>query len=145
MTGKDFTATIMVTKSPQDVFRNIIQISKWWTKDFEGSSVNLNDEFVICHGDPHYSKHKLVEMVPGTKIVWLITDSKLNWLEKNKHEWTGTKMIFELVPQDDKTHTLRFTHQGLVPEMECYERCAQGWEMVIKDALFKFINEGKAI
>jgi len=144
MTSKDFTVTITVAGSTQDVFKQIGEVSSWWTTDFEGSSVNLNDEFVISHGDPHYSKHKLVEIIPDKRMVWLITDSRLSWLERNKHEWTGTKMIFELTPDGDKT-VVRYTHEGLVPGMECYERCSQGWEMVIKERLFKFLSEGKTI
>ena len=141
---KNYTATIEVAKSPNDVFNHVNDVSKWWNKEFEGSSTKLNDEFIIRHGDVHYSKHKLVEFTPDKKVVWLVTDSKLIWLEKDMYEWTGTKMIFELAPQGDKT-VLNFTHQGLVPEKECYERCAQGWDFVIKERLFSFITDGKAI
>ncbi|HYV90539.1 MAG TPA: SRPBCC domain-containing protein [Chitinophagales bacterium] len=143
MNNQDYTATIKVTKYPSAIFKHINDVSKWWTKDFEGQSTKLNDEF-INHGDPHYSKQKLIEIIPDKKIVWLVTDSKLNWIEKDKHEWTGTKMIFELAPEGDNT-LLKFTHQGLVPEKECYERCALGWNMVIKERLFNFITDDKTI
>ena len=92
----------------------------------------------------HYSKQKLIEVIPGKKIVWLVTESKLNWIERDKHEWTNTKMVFEITTKGDKT-VLHFTHEGLVPEKECYERCVQGWDMVIKEWLFNFITDGKAI
>jgi hypothetical protein len=144
MNNQNYMATIEVSKSPKDVFKHILDVSKWWTKDFEGQSTKLNDEFIINHGHPHYSKHKLIEVIPDKKVVWFVSDSKLNWIERDKYEWTGTKMIFELTPKGDKT-VLNFTHQGLVPEKECYERCAQGWNMVIKEWLFNFINDGKAI
>jgi hypothetical protein len=141
---ESFTATIEVTKSPQDVFNCIKEVSKWWSKDFEGSSKKLNDEFIIHHPNAHYSKQKLVEVIPNKKIVWLITDSTLNWLQNNKHEWTNTKMIFKISTKSNKT-TLQFTHEGLVPANECYTRCEQGWTMVIKDRLFNFISDGKTI
>jgi len=144
MKNKSYTVTIEVAKSPQDVFNHIKEVSKWWSKDFEGSSTKLNDEFVICHPDRHYSKQKLVEVIPNKKVVWLVTESKLNWIEKDKYEWTNTKMIFEITTKGDKT-LLDFTHEGLVPEKECYAMCGQGWNMVIKDRLFKFITDGKAI
>jgi hypothetical protein len=51
-------------------------------------------------------------------------------------------MIFELNYQGGKT-VLKFTHQGLVPEKECYEHSVQFWDMVIKEWLFNFISEDK--
>lgn len=142
--SKSYTVTIELASSPEDVFNHIKDVSKWWSKDFEGSSANLNDEFVICHPDRHFSKQKLIEVIPGKKVVWLVTDSNLTWLEKDKHEWTNTKMVFELTTKGDKT-VLHFTHEGLVPQKECYAKCQQGWNMVIKDRLFNFITAGKAI
>ena len=53
-------------------------------------------------------------------------------------------MIFEMTTKGDKT-MLHFTHEGLVPEKECYARCEQGWNMVIKEWLFNFITACKVI
>jgi hypothetical protein len=144
MTNTDFTATIQLSKSPQVVFDRIKEIPKWWTKDFEGNSKNLNDEFVIRHSDLHYSKQKLIEVIPDKKLVWLVTDSKLDWLKDDKEEWTNTKMIFEISTESDKT-VLHFTHQGLVPAKACYPRCTEGWKTVIKDHLSRLINDGISI
>lgn len=142
MKNKSFTATIEVAKSAQDVFNAIKEVPKWWNKeDFEGNSSKLNDEFIINHPNQHYSKQKLIEVVPNKKIVWLVTDSTLHWLLKDKHEWTNTKMIFEITEKDDKT-LLLFTHEGLVPEKECYAMCEKGWTMIIKDWLFHYITVG---
>ena len=147
MKAKNYTAAnhavaISVTKSPQDVFNSIKEVSAWWSKDFKGSSKQLNDEFIIHHPERHYSKQKLIEFIPGKKIVWLVTESTLHWLTNDKHEWTNTKMVFEITANDDKT-VLHFTHEGLVPEKECYAMCEKGWSMVIKDSLFNFITTGK--
>jgi hypothetical protein len=141
---ESFTATIEVAKSQQEVFNCIKEVPKWWSKDFEGSSINLNDEFIIHHPERHYSRQKLVEVIPGKKIVWLVTESKLNWLQKDRSEWTNTKMIFEISIDNGKT-ILRFTHEGLVPEKECYEMCSKGWSTVIKDWLFNYITNDKEI
>jgi hypothetical protein len=144
MKNENYTATIEVAKSPQDVFNLLKDVSKWWSKDFEGSSAKLNDEFVISHPGRHYSKQKLVEVIPGKKIVWLVTDSKLSWIKKDKHEWTNTKMVFDITVKGEKT-LLHFTHEGLVPEKECYAMCERGWNMVIRERLVSYITDGKAI
>jgi uncharacterized protein YndB with AHSA1/START domain len=147
---KDFFISLTIATPPVEVFNAITKVKGWWVKSaeeigvavpttFEGHSEKLNDEFTWRHGDVHYSKQKLVEVIPGKKMVWLVTDSKLTWIKKDQHEWTGTKMIFELTPQGNST-LLHFTHQGLVPELECYEHCIPFWNRVIKEWLLNFIN-----
>jgi len=144
MKNKNYTATIEVTKSSKKVFNAIKNVTKWWSKDFEGNSTKLNDEFIINHPNQHYSKQKLFEIISGKKIVWMVTESKLNWIKSNKEEWTKTKMIFEISADGDKT-ILQFTHEGLVPEKECYEMCSKGWDVVIKDRLFNYITNNETI
>ena len=112
--------------------------SKFWPEEFEGASAKLNDEFVFRSGDTHYSKNKVVELAPNKKVVWLVTAS----LRKTDNfEWTGTKMIFELIPKAGNT-LLKFTYDGVVFENE-YDRLVQVCDMVIKEMLYNLITNGK--
>jgi NADH:ubiquinone oxidoreductase subunit E len=54
------------------------------------------------------------------------------------------QMIFEIGTEGDKI-ILHFTHEGGVPQKECYAKCEQGSSMVIKDWLFNFITKEKTI
>ena len=141
MKKKDFTTTIKVNASMHDAFEAINKVTKWWTKNLEGSSKKLDDEFTVRFGDVHYSKQKLVEVIPDKKVVWLVTDSKLNFV-KVKDEWTDTKISFEIFREDNKTY-VRFTHIGLIPQIECYGDCSNAWSEYIEDSLLKLINRGK--
>ena len=141
MKNKSYSAAINVAKSAKQVFNAVSDVTKWWSKDFEGSSEKLNDEFIINHPGQHYSKQKLIEVIPDKKMVWLVTESKLTWIENHKEEWTNTKMIFE-ISGNENTTVLHFTHEGLSPEKECYAMCEKGWDIVIKDWLFHFISVG---
>ena len=141
MKKQDYTASITVNATPQETFKNINSVTKWWTEDLKGSSQKLNDEFVVRFGDVHMSKQKIVEFIPDKKVVWLVTDSKLNFIE-DKGEWTGTKISFDLSKVEDKTQ-INFTHVGLVPQVECYESCVQGWDQYIKGSLLKLLTEGQ--
>jgi hypothetical protein len=143
MESNSFSTAIIVAKSAKEIFSCIKKVPNWWSNDFEGYSSDLNDEFIIHHPNAHFSKQKLVEVIPEKKIVWLVTESRLYWLQ-NQDEWTNTKMIFEIGSDGDKS-VLCFTHEGLIPGKECYERCTQGWTMVIKERLFDFITNGKTI
>jgi hypothetical protein len=138
-----YSTSIEVETSAAELFRCIKDVSKWWGgSDFEGNSESLNDEFTINHPGSHLTTQKLVEVVPDKRMVWLVTEGRLHWL-KDQYEWTGSKMIFE-IKQLTHTTALTFTHSGLTPEKESFERCSQGWTTVIKDYLFNFVSHGKA-
>jgi hypothetical protein len=141
MNKQNYNIGITVNATVQEVFNSINSVSTWWTEDLEGSSQKQNDEFTVRFGDVHVSTQKLVEVIPYKKVVWLVTDSKLNFLE-DKHEWTNTKISFELSNYDNKT-LIEFTHIGLIPEVECYNSCVKGWDYYIKGSLFKLLTEGK--
>ena len=137
----NFQTSITVNVTPEEAFKNINKVTKWWTENVEGKSQHLNDEFTVQFGDMHYSKQKLIEVIPEKKIVWLVTESNLSWLN-DKHEWNDTRISFEIKRKDNKTQIL-FTHIGLVPEVECYTDCSNAWSSYINDSLFNLLTIGK--
>jgi len=141
MATSNFTTTILVDNSPKEVFNAINNVRGWWSEEIEGSTNKLNDEFSYRMEDIHFSKQKLVVVIPNEKIVWLVTDSKLSFIE-TKSEWTGTTISFEISEINNKTQ-LRFIHAGLVPTIECYGACSNAWNLLIQESLFSLITTGK--
>jgi len=134
-----YTAAIEVAQSPQAVFSHVINdVSKFWPEEFEGESSKLNDEFIFRSGDAHYSKNKVVELIPNEKVVWLVTESIR---KTDNFEWTGTKMIFELTPKGENT-VVKLTYDGFVLENE-YDRLVHICDIVIKEKLYNLITNGK--
>ncbi len=131
---RSFQTAISISRPTAEVFQKITQIPQWWTADFVGKCVDVGDEFIIHHPGAHYAKHLVIESLANQKLVWLVTESKLDWLH-NPGEWTNTRMIFKWSPGE-----LRFTHKGLTPDKESYERCSQGWKEVIGQKLLHFIH-----
>ncbi len=141
MSTLNYTTSFLVDQTPKEAFDAINNVRGWWTENLVGNTQKLDDEFSVQFGDVHYSKHKLIEVMPNEKVVWLTTDSRLNFIE-DKTEWTGTKIVFNITPKGDQTE-VRFTQLGLVPEVECYKDCSNAWGGYINDSLRSLITKGK--
>lgn len=141
MTTSDFSTTLLVDQTPKEVFDAINNVRGWWSEEIEGGTDKLNDEFSYHYGDVHACKMKLIEVVPGEKVSWLVMDNYFKFT-KDKSEWIGTKINFEISKKDTKTQ-LRFTHQGLVPEYECFDVCSNAWTKYIQQSLMGLITTGK--
>lgn len=129
-TAMDFTFHMESSDTSKNVFETLLNVRSWriglYSETINGKTEKLDDEFTFsAGGGVHYSKQKLVELIPEKKIVWLVTDSNLSFLEK-PDEWTGTKICFDISTKGKKSQ-ITFTHEGLVPKFECYNGCAGAW------------------
>jgi hypothetical protein len=143
MANADFTTTIIVDQSAIEVYDAINNVGAWWQGEITGDSTKVDGVFDYRMKDIHYSKQQVVELIPGEKVVWLVTDSNLSFTS-TKTEWTGTKITFEIASVSDKTQ-VRFTHEGLVPAFECYGGCSNGWTKLIQESLCSYITTGKSV
>ena len=141
MNDKNLTTTFTVDQTPEEAFAAINNVRGWWSGEIEGNTDKLDDEFTYRYQDLHRSKQKITELIPGKKVVWLVLDSYLSFIE-DKTEWNGTKITFEISNKGDKTE-VRFTHVGLVPDHECYGACSNAWGSYINDSLRSLITTGK--
>jgi hypothetical protein len=111
--SKDYTASFTVDQTPEEVFNAINNVRGWWSGEITGDTNKLSAEFTYCVQDVHRSKQKITEFVPDKKVVWRVLDADLSFT-KDKGEWKGTEIVFEIAERGDKTE-VRFTHVGLVP------------------------------
>lgn len=141
MNANNYTEVLSFDQTPTEVFNAVINVRGWWNDTATGNFQKLHDEFETRFGDVHYSKQKLIELVPDQKMVWLVTESNLNFLD-DKTEWTGTKISFEIFRKNDKTELL-FRHVGLLPTIECYDACSTAWHQYLQFSLSYLITTGK--
>ena len=130
MKEDSFKKSFKTSKSAEEVFNLLLDIEQWWSgiygEEIKGESKKIGDEFTFkAGGGAHYSKQKLRELIPNEKVVWLITDSTLSFLS-NTGEWINTKIGFTISTEENST-VITFTHDGLVPQIECYNACSGGW------------------
>lgn len=137
----DLTYTILVDRTPKEVFDAINNVRGWWSEEIEGCTDKLNETFIYQYEDVHYAQITLIELIPNEKIVWLI---KYNYFKftKDKSEWTGTKVSFDISTKENRTQ-IRFTHHGLVPHFECYDICSNAWAQYFQQSLMHLITTGK--
>jgi hypothetical protein len=139
--SQDFTTTFSVDQTPEEAFEAITHVRGWWSGAIDGPTDELGGEFTYRYEDLHYSKQKVTELVPGKRVVWLVLDSYLEFIE-DKREWNGTRVTFDIARKGDKTE-VRFTHAGLVPAHECYGACSSAWSSYIRGSLRSLIATGK--
>jgi hypothetical protein len=141
MSEQNYSTAFTVDQSPEEVFAGINNVRAWWSGEIAGNTDQLGAEFTYRYENLHYSTQKITELVPGKKVVWHVVDSSINFV-KDKTEWTGTDIVFEISRKDDRTE-LRFTHVGLVPAIACYGDCSDAWSGIINSSLFNLISTGK--
>jgi len=141
MTSQNFTSAVLVDQSPEEAFAAINNVRGWWSGQIDGATDGLNEEFTYRYQDVHYSKQRITDFVPNKKVVWRVLDAYLNFTE-DPNEWTGTEITFEVSKQGEQTE-VRFTHQGLVPAFECYDKCSSAWGFYINNSLRRLITTGR--
>jgi hypothetical protein len=99
----------------------------------DGDSRAVGDEFSYRVPGIHFCKLRVMELVPGEKVVWQVVDNHMSFID-DQSEWMGTQIRFELSERDGGTE-LRFTHDGLVPSYECFEVCNNAWTFYVGDSL----------
>jgi hypothetical protein len=88
-------------------------------------------------------KLQIAEVVPNERMVWGVIDARQVWV-KDPTEWVGTRIVWEISSQARGTQ-IDMTHIGLVPEIECYEKCTLGWDYLIKSSLSKFLTDNTGL
>jgi uncharacterized protein YndB with AHSA1/START domain len=140
MTDHSFTTTLQLAAEPHAVFEAVNDPRAWWSAGLEGVTDELGAEFVFEVPGIHFTRFRIIELEPDSRVVWHAEEARLTFVE-DEEEWTGTDVRFELIPRDGGTE-LRFTHLGLVPEFECYDACSTAWSSYLHGSLARLAETG---
>lgn len=129
-----FQFSFSTSKSPNEVYALLLDPNSWWVglynETIQGKSELIHDEFAFsAGGGMHFSVQQLVEAIPHQRIEWLVTESRLTFLNDPK-EWEGSKISFTIEWANNRTAIL-FKHEGLLPSLECYGSCSNAWTLYL--------------
>lgn len=138
--SKNFSTSFRTDKNPETVFHAISNFRAWWSLEIEGHTDKLNAVFLYHYKDVHICKIKLIEIIPFQKLVYQVIENAFNFIQ-DPEEWVNTRLIFDISTEENHT-IVKFTHEGLIPEYECYEVCNDAWTSYIQGSLQSLITRG---
>ncbi|SDP66552.1 SRPBCC family protein [Lentzea jiangxiensis] len=140
---RGYTTSYVVEQSPDEVYAAVLDVRAWWTGEVEGRTDEVGAEFTYRHPPQHYSRQRITELEPCRRVVWLVTDSRLSFVSEPA-EWTGSEVVFDIVAAGGGTE-LKFTHVGLVPDVECFGACSTAWLHYVNGSLHSLITTGQGL
>jgi uncharacterized protein YndB with AHSA1/START domain len=127
-TAESYRAELRLRARPEavfDAFTTLEGLAGWWTEQVAGSGTE-GGELIL--GFPNSDGPRVVLHVDTAEaarsVVWSVrrVPPLPAW-----EEWAGTRIVVRLQPEDDGTR-MEFTHEGLAPELHCYDTCSRGWD-----------------
>jgi len=140
--ASDYHCSFTVPVTVGETYAKVGRVADWWTNNFEGNSQQPGDVFTVRFGET-YVTFQVTEAIANERVVWLVTDCNLNWLE-DKKEWKDTEIVWEITGNKEGTQ-INMLHAGLTPDAECYESCEKGWNHFLRDSLYKLLTEGSGL
>jgi hypothetical protein len=116
-------------------------VPAWWSGRIEGRCDRVGEEFTYEVPKVHHCRLRVAELVPGERVVWQVLTSHLSYVQ-DPTEWAGTTIRFEIAARPGGA-TVTFTHNGLVPEVECYGACSGAWEALVREDLRSLVLTGR--
>ena len=140
MSEQSFNTLITGDRTPQEVYGAAADPRRWWSETITGVTDEIGGEFEYEVEGIHYSKIRVTELVPGERVVWRVIEARMTFIA-DETEWNDTEIRFDIAERDGRTE-LRFTHVGLVPDVECYGACANAWTFYIGSSLRELLERG---
>ena len=116
----DILHRVGIKSSPKDTYRALSTregLAGWWTTDTKGAC-DVGSVIKFQFGDRGFIDMKVLELAPAKRVLWQVTGGP--------GEWIGTKVSFDLAPEDDFT-VVRFKHQGWKEPSEFMDHCSTKW------------------
>lgn len=138
----DFRAEVLYDAPAESVFAAVADPGAWWCAGApavgdQGAELRLDwsaTDFVVLRVD---------ELEPPRAMRWTCVAQHDRNLPR-ADEWVGTSIAFRLAPEAGGTR-LEVVHEGLTPQLECFEACDRGWDFFLRRSLRALVEAGEGL
>ena len=142
MVDNNYTREIIVSNTAAAAYQALTSdFDRWWTPG--SNSVSSLDDTITFKFDPTYWTMKATKLIPGECV-------ELECIEAHHiheglpssilKEWQGTTLKWLIEARGDMTK-ISFVHEGLVPELGCYDICETGWDYFFVSSLKAYLDK----
>lgn len=120
----DILHRVGIGSSPKDAYQALVTpegLAGWWTADTKGS-FDVGGVIRFRFGPRGGFDMKVLELDPAKRVRWEVVDGPADWI--------GTKVSFDLRPEDGSTFVL-FKHQGWKAPSEFMHHCSTKWALFL--------------
>lgn len=140
----NYTQEIIVSNTPGAAYQALtIAFDKWWTTS--SNSISEIGDIITFQFGPTYWVMRANNLVPDN----LVELECINAHHVHEglpssvlKEWERTKLKWTISKQGEKTKIV-LVHEGLVPSLNCYKICEQGWDYFFVHSLKQYLDTGK--
>ena len=124
----DILHRVGIKSPPGDVYKALTTragLAAWWADDTQGDGAvgtTLRLRFSAGGAEIGGVEMKVLELEPAKQVQWQVVDGPA--------EWIGTRIAWELKPQDDHCIVL-FKHQGWKEPVEFMHHCSTKWAIFL--------------
>ena len=139
----NYTATIQVRNSTDQVYSAITEeMSDWWTP-MSAQFLNLGDQAKTDFGGESYWILEAITLEKPDLIELRCCEAHHihDGLSENiRQEWLNTVLKFDIKQKGEGTE-ITLIHNGLVPDLECYDVCKAGWDYYFSGSLKAYLDQ----
>jgi len=138
--SESYEQQLTLRASPESIFEAFTTtdgVAGWWSSDVTGS-FRAGEAFQVGFGDMDRWTLRMGKTKMPSRVEWGVIDLQ------RKGDLVGSKIVVTIEPVANDHSRLTFRHEGLTPDLECYDECKSGWDYFmpsIRDLVEK--GEGK--
>jgi len=139
-----YSASIKVAAEPCACFEAITkQMHLWWTETTEGGIDGVGDRVkaIFPPGFGHWEfEATALDMGRRIELTCIGARHQVEGQPSDiDEEWLGTRLVWTIEGDKGKTH-VTLTHDGLTPELNCWNICRDGWDFFFTESLKRFLD-----